>query len=87
MKSKNKNYYIKLAGNYSEKADKTNVYIVEKYGDYIKSVENESIKPGDIIVVPISQEHKFLTSIVIPIIEATATTIGVIIAIYATLHH
>ena len=76
--------YIKDAGGFSRKADKSNIYVVTRYSDVLQTTDGKTIQEGDIVVVPISQQNKLLSTVIIPIVQAVATTIGVFLAIYAT---
>lgn len=83
VKGKNVNYYIKTAGGFIYNADKTNISIVADYGDAVVLKGKDNIEEGDIIVVPISQQNKTLATVVLPVIQAVATTVGVFLGIYA----
>jgi polysaccharide export outer membrane protein len=76
-----RNYYIEQAGGYSSKADKTNVVVVTYFGSVVQVRDNGGMEEGDVIVVPDSQQYKFLSMVFIPILSAIAITISTIIAI------
>jgi protein involved in polysaccharide export with SLBB domain len=78
-------YYINKAGGWSPKADKKNVSVVAYYGEIQQIKDNGVIEAGDIVVVPDSQEYKFLTVVLIPIISAAAATIATLLALASTL--
>jgi len=84
LPSKDSRYYVTQAGGYSSNADKTNVQVYLKYGDAIQSIEPRCIEPGSVIVVPASTQYKFLSQVMLPLVSALATTIGVGLAIYNT---
>lgn len=77
-------YYIKQAGGFGKKADKANVYVVTRYSDILQTTDGKTIHEGNIIVVPISQQNKMLSTVVLPIIQAAVTTVSMFLAIYAT---
>jgi protein involved in polysaccharide export with SLBB domain len=78
-----KDHYIGLAGGYSSKADRSNVVVVTYYGPVMQVKEGGALEEGDVIVVPDSQQYKFLTTVFIPILSAVAITISTILAIYS----
>lgn len=79
---KNCSHYIRQAGGFNGKADKSNIQAFVKYGSAVQAVETENVEPGSIIVVPASQQYKFFSTVFIPLISALATTVGVGVAIY-----
>jgi polysaccharide export outer membrane protein len=81
---KNKLYYIHLAGGLNRNADKTNIYAVTRYADVMQTTDGREIQEGDVIVVPISQQNKQLSTVILPILQTVATIAGVVLAIYAT---
>jgi protein involved in polysaccharide export with SLBB domain len=83
---KTRDYYIGQAGGYSSKADKTNVFIVTYYESMAQEKENGALEEGDVIVVPDSQQYKFLSMVFIPILSAIAITISTILALYTSVH-
>ncbi|MCL2183385.1 MAG: SLBB domain-containing protein [Chitinispirillia bacterium] len=76
------NYYVSQAGGYNKNADKSNVLVFLKFGDVVQSIEPKCVEPGSVIVVPAKVQYKFLTQVVLPIITAVVTTVGVVISIY-----
>ncbi len=82
-----KDHYISLAGGYSSKADRKNSCVVAYYGTVMQVKEDGALEEGDVIVVPDSQEFKFLTIVFIPILSAIAITISTILALYTSAHH
>jgi protein involved in polysaccharide export with SLBB domain len=85
LRGKDKLYYINKAGGYSSKADKSNVSIVAYYGEIQQIKDSGVIEAGDIVVVPDSQQYKFLTVVMIPIISMAAATLATLLAITTTL--
>jgi polysaccharide biosynthesis/export protein len=77
-------YYINKAGGFSSRADRSNMSVVAYYGEIQQIKENGAVEAGDIIVVPDSQQYKFLTVVLIPIISAAAATIATILALATT---
>jgi protein involved in polysaccharide export with SLBB domain len=82
---KDKLYYINKAGGYSSRADRSNVSVVAYFGEVQQIKDNNVIEAGDIVVVPDSQQYKFLSVVLIPIISAAAATVATILAIATTL--
>jgi protein involved in polysaccharide export with SLBB domain len=80
-------YYISKAGGYTGKADKGNLFGIRTYGAVSQIVDLSEIYQGDIIVVPDSQQAKFLTTILLPIIAAVAGIASVILGIYSVSRH
>ena len=83
---KTRDYYISQAGGFSSKADKTNAFVVTYYGSMAQEKENGALEEGDVIVVPDSQQYKFLSMVFIPILSAIAITISTILALYTSVH-
>lgn len=83
---KTRDYYINQAGGYSSKADKTNAFCVTYYGTMVQVKENGAPDEGDVIVVPDSQQYKFLSMVFIPILSMIAITISTILALYTSVH-
>jgi len=84
--NKSSGYYIMLAGGYTSKADKFNVFGVRNYNSVSQIIDLSEIHPADVIVVPDSQQAKFLTVIFLPILTAAATIISVFLALYTVAH-
>ena len=82
---KNHSYYIKQAGGYQWKADKGNSFVMTIYDNAAVSKEKNKIEPGDIIVVPVSQENKTFSTVVIPIISVISTSLVVLLSAYNSL--
>jgi protein involved in polysaccharide export with SLBB domain len=83
VRGKSYRHYIKEAGGYTRKADKANVCVLTQYGSVLQTKDVASLGDGDIIMVPDSQEHKFLRNVVLPVLQATATTIMAIVTVYS----
>jgi protein involved in polysaccharide export with SLBB domain len=79
-------YYINECGGYSGKADRSNLFGVRNYANTSQMTDLSEISEGDIIVVPDSQQAKFLSTILLPIISTAAGIAGVILAIYSVYH-
>jgi protein involved in polysaccharide export with SLBB domain len=75
--------YINSAGGLSKKADRSNIYVVRQYGDAMHILESPTIVDGDIILVPMGQENKQLTRIILPVLSTAATVINVFLAVLA----
>jgi len=82
-----KAYYIGLAGGYSPKADKTNSFVVTNYGPVMQVRDGGALEEGDVVVVPDSQQYKFLAMVFLPIISTLAVTISTMLAIYTNIPH
>jgi len=79
-------YYVDMAGGYQKRADKRNIYIMTNYDNTLIYKDKQgSIIPGDIIIIPMSQENKTMTYIIIPLVSAISTTVAVMLSIYSTL--
>lgn len=79
-------YYIAQCGGYSGKADKSNLFGVRNYANTSQMTDLSEISEGDIIVVPDSQQAKFLSTILLPVITAVATIASLILAAYTIYH-
>jgi polysaccharide export outer membrane protein len=82
---KSKKYYIKQAGGLTKQADRSNIYLVAQYGEARQVFNRDIVEDGDLIVVPLSVEYKKLTTIVLPILGATISTLGLLVGLFATL--
>jgi protein involved in polysaccharide export with SLBB domain len=80
-----KNYYIKCAGGYTERADKGNIAIITFYGDITqtKGVKAE-LDEGDLIIVPMSREYKLFNMVILPSFSIILASLGVFMGILAT---
>jgi protein involved in polysaccharide export with SLBB domain len=84
--NKQYNYYIQQAGGYTRRADKNNRFGMHYYGNTSQMTDLSEIIEGDIIVVPVSQQAKFLTMVFLPVLQTFATIISVFLAIYTISH-
>ena len=73
--------YVDKAGGYTSKADRSNSFVYAQYGPVLQLKGKCVIEEGDIIVVPDSQQYKFLSVVFIPILSALAITISTIFVI------
>jgi protein involved in polysaccharide export with SLBB domain len=85
VQGKNKDFYIKCAGGFTEKANRSNIYLIAQYGKVRQVFNREIVEDGNVIVVPLSQEYKRLTTIALPIMNAVISTLGLLLGIYATI--
>lgn len=76
--------YIKKAGGLQKRADRQNMFVITQYDDVVITKDKAEIEEGDIIVVPASQQNKTISTLVLPIISAVATTLGVVLALITT---
>lgn len=74
-------YYVRLAGGFTNKADHTNMFVVSLYDDAMQIKDVSDITEGDILVIPDSEQAKVLRNILIPVIQAAATTVTAIVAV------
>ncbi len=81
---KNLSYYLRQAGGFQRNADRHNVVVVSNYAGAMVTKSLDNIEQGDIIIVPVSRQNRFLSSVFLPLLQAAATTISVILAIYST---
>jgi len=86
ISGKSYRYYIALAGGYTGKADKSNVFGVRNFGTFSQITDLSEIRAADVIVVPDSQQAKFLTNVFLPILQTSATIVSVFLAIYSLSH-
>jgi len=76
----NKKHYLNLAGGYTNKASKSNVYGIRYYEKVSQQTDLSDVHEGDIIIVPESQQAKTLTTIILPVVSIVYT-IGTIVAL------
>jgi protein involved in polysaccharide export with SLBB domain len=78
-------YYVKAAGGYQHRADRRNCYVITTYEDIVVAKDkNGAIEPGDIVVVPVSQENKTLTTIILPLFSVFSATVALMLSVYTT---
>jgi protein involved in polysaccharide export with SLBB domain len=75
-------YYIQLAGGYASRADKTNVFTLTQYSEQYQIKEGNVIEEGDVIVVPESQQYKYTTTILFPLISIVLSAISTAMVMY-----
>jgi protein involved in polysaccharide export with SLBB domain len=84
----NANDYVQAAGGRSRIGDGPNTYVMTYYQGILRIKTMDQVRAGDYVVVPASTEYKRLSVVYIPMIQATATVLSVLlssIALYATL--
>lgn len=74
-------YYVRQAGGFEKSADKTNTFIMTKYDELSRIKSIDYIEPGDVLVVPTSEEMKSFTKVFLPIIQTVSTIVGLVLAI------
>lgn len=79
-------FYINECGGLTGKADRGNIFGVRYYGNTSQMTDLSEISEGDIIVVPDSQQAKFLATILLPVITAAATIASLFLAAYTIYH-
>jgi protein involved in polysaccharide export with SLBB domain len=79
-------YYISEAGGFTGKADKSNLFGMRNYTGVSQMIDLNEIAEGDIIVVPDSQQAKFFSTILLPIISTAAGIASLFLAAYAVYH-
>ena len=79
-------FYINECGGLTRKADRGNIFGVRYYGNTSQMMDLSEISEGDIIVVPDSQQAKFLSTILLPVITAAATIASLFLAAYTVYH-
>ena len=79
-------YYVHQCGGFTSKADRGNIFGVRYYGSISQMTDLSEISEGDIIVVPDSQEAKFLSTILLPVISTVATIVSLLLAAYTIYH-
>lgn len=76
--------YIKAAGGLANNGDKSNAYVLAVYPENIMVIKDRNkIEPGDIIVVPEKQKLRIFSTVFMPILSATLTTISLAWMIYS----
>lgn len=75
-------YYIDLAGGFNREAHKKSVRVVETYGDVFRSVENDTLTAGDVIVVP-EKDKERRTRLVLSIVTSIATVLTSLVTLAA----
>ncbi len=73
-------YYIELAGGFTKSAGERDIRVVETYGDVYRTVENETVTAGDLIIVP-ERDKERRTRFVLGVIASVGAAITSIMAI------
>lgn len=81
QEGKQRNYYIALAGGFTGKSDKTNTYTITQIKNVMQIRDGKKIYPGDIVVIPDSQNNKTLTTVLLPFLQIISTAVTVVIAV------
>jgi polysaccharide biosynthesis/export protein len=76
-------YFVKQAGGRTKKGDRSNIFIMSQYADAYQIKESEEVEEGDIIVVPESQQYKFLSTVFLPILGAFFAAINAAWVVYS----
>ena len=79
-------YYIKKAGGFTSKADRSNVFIMTQYLEMFQLKGGDTVEDGDVIVAPESQQYKFLSTVFIPLIGIVLSAISTIVLLYSVTH-
>jgi len=84
---KKKEYYIQLAGGFSERADKANIAVVTPYVEaYLSKSTKAEIDAGDIIAVPMKREFKLFERVILPTISMLLSSAGFLIGIVSLVY-
>ncbi len=76
------NYYVDLAGGITSRASKDNITIGVVYGDVFQTSTRTTVEDGDIIVVPLAQQYRFLTTILLPFVSLFIATAGLLATLF-----
>jgi polysaccharide biosynthesis/export protein len=87
VEGKNCSYYIQQAGGLTTKGDKSNVFTMIQYGDVYQMKGIDSVEEGDVIIVPESQQYKYLTTVILPVISVFLTALSVALMTYSVIPH
>ncbi|MBN2036758.1 MAG: SLBB domain-containing protein [Chitinispirillaceae bacterium] len=83
---KKKEYYIRLAGGFADRADKSNIAIVSPFLDaFLTKSTNSEIEAGDFIAVPVNKEYKLYEKIVLPTLSMLLASAGFLVGIVSIL--
>ncbi len=83
VEGKDRPYYIEQAGGLTSKGDNSNVFSMIQYGDVYHMKSDLSVEEGDVIVVPESQQYKFLTTVLLPVVSVFLTALSVALMTYS----
>lgn len=81
IEGKSYKYYVKCAGGFSNKSDRSSTYVLAKYHTSLKVKNRDNIEQGDIIVVPDAPQNKYWTTVIAPILQVLGTATAVIATI------
>lgn len=82
--NKKLDYYIGLAGGYTDLADRRNVAVVASCGNFVYQIKSydDYVEDGSVISIPVVREYKFFSLVILPaigmIMSAASIAIGVI---------
>jgi protein involved in polysaccharide export with SLBB domain len=82
VKGKKNGYFIETAGGFSSRADKTNIFTLTQYGENFQIREDNVIDEGDVIVVPESQQYKYMSTVLLPIISIFLSAVSTAMVLY-----
>jgi protein involved in polysaccharide export with SLBB domain len=80
--NENINYYVTLAGGINKRANKDNITIAMVYEDVFQTSTRRTVEDGDYIVVPMAQQYKFLSTILLPASSLFIATAGLLVGIF-----
>ncbi|MCU0609595.1 MAG: SLBB domain-containing protein [Chitinispirillaceae bacterium] len=80
---KAKSYYIGLAGGYTNMADPANEYVVAYFMDTYQTTNRDVVEDGDIVVVPMSQQFKVFSQVILPSLGILMSAVGVTLSVIA----
>jgi protein involved in polysaccharide export with SLBB domain len=83
VEGKDQKYYIDQAGGFTSRSDKSNVFVLVQYHESYQIKHGSAIEDGDVIVVPESQQFKFLTNVLLPTISVFLTALSTAFVIYS----
>lgn len=78
----NMGYYIKKAGGLTKGANRKEIRVVETYGDVYRTIENELVTAGDLIVVP-EKDKERRTRFVLGIVTSIASVMTSLVTLAA----
>lgn len=73
--------YVRDAGGFTSRAGRANSFVMSQFAGVVVMKTDRDVAPGDIIVVPDIEEHKFMRTMFLPILQAVATTIAAVVAL------
>jgi len=82
VEGENIEFYIGAAGGFTNEADDNGVRVVETYGDVYRTVVNETISAGDLILVP-EKDKERRTRFVLAIITSIASVLTSLVTLAA----